>query len=207
MTNPQPFHQDQVPNHPQYQAFSVEKPKKKKKWPWVAGIGALLVLFAATSGGDSEDTTTTTAGPAGATQRANSEQTEAKQAVQAAAVPATLQMGDATELGGMQVIISNAHFASDYFSSYVCADVDLTNNSDRAKRFSQFDFELEKPNGVVASTTFTGLDTKDLESAELNPGGNTNGTICFEGDNTSGLYKVIYEGGLFDKPVSWDVTL
>ncbi|GAB3697794.1 DUF4352 domain-containing protein [Corynebacterium nasicanis] len=201
MSTPQNFDQNQFPQGQPYQAAPVEQPKKKKKWPWILGIVAALVVFGAATGGDSEDTPTAAQAPAAEPVAAEAE------AVAPAEQPGDLQIGETTELGGMQVTVSNARFASDYFDSYVCVDVDLTNVADTKKHFSQFDFELEKPNGVVADTTFTGLDIRNLETAELNPGGNTNGTVCFDGDNTPGEYKALYKGGFFDTPVSWSVTL
>ena len=221
MSTPQNFDQNQFPQGQPYQAPPVEQPKKKKKWPWIVGIVAALVVFGAATGGDSDDATTDTVEAADTVESVEAAEAPAAEPVAAEAEaeaeapveeapaeqPGDLQIGETTELGGMQVTVSNARFASDYFGSYVCVDVDLTNVADSKKHFSQFDFELEKPNGVVADTTFTGLDIRNLETAELNPGGNTNGTVCFDGDNTPGEYKALYKGGFFDTPVSWSVTL
>lgn len=214
MSTPQNFDQNQLPQGQPYQAAPAEQPKKKKKWPWIVGIAAVLVVFAAATGGDSDDTTTDAAdapaavdAPAADAGAPDAEPAAAEVEEAPAEQPSDLQIGETTELGGMQVTVSNARFAADYFNSYVCVDVALQNNSTSNKRFNQWDFELAKPNGVVADSTFTGLDLKNLESAELIPGGATDGSVCFEGDNTPGEYKAIYKGGFFDTPVSWSATL
>lgn len=211
---PQPFAQAYAP--------APEPAKKKKKWPWIVGIGAALVIFANLGGGDSDDTpaaddvdVVVEADEAVAVPAADPVE-EAAPAEEAApveeAAPAEeksgpLLIGEAGETGGMNVTVGNARFASDYFSSYICTDVVLTNNGSSQKGFSQFDFELEKPNGVVANTTITGLQIRNLEYADLNPGGTTDGTVCFDSDGTPGEYRVIYKGGLFDSPLTWTATL
>ena len=223
MSTPQNFDQNQYPQGQPYQAVPVEQPKKKRKWPWIVGGLAFLAFIGSVTGGNSDDSgtdgasladtgtgtvITETVAPEVVAPETQPAREEAAAPSEQSPEPATgLQIGETTELGGMQVTVSNARFASDYFGSYVCVDVDLTNVADSKKHFSQFDFELEKPNGVVADTTFTGLDIRNLETAELNPGGNTNGTVCFDGDNTPGEYKALYKGGFFDTPVSWSVTL
>lgn len=225
--NSQPFNSNQAQfaqSGQPYPAAPVEK-SKKKKWPWIVGVVAVLAIFGSLGGGGDTDEDVTATDVADEVVVENEAETSFADEAEAPEVEAVevvevaeeeeapaeqttdLQMGESTESNGMQVIMSNARFASDYFSSYVCVDVDLTNVSDRAKRFSQFDFELEKPNGVVANSTFSGVEIKNLETAELNPGGNTNGTVCFDGDNTSGQYKAFYKGGLFSTPVTWSVML
>jgi hypothetical protein len=220
MTIPGPNQSQSFNPAPVPASVPAAQPKKKKKWPWIVGIGAALIIFANMGGGDSDDGPTNATGP--------TETVESVEAVEAVAEPeqvrkeapveedapaeeeqpAELQAGQAGETGGMQVTVSNIRFASDILGSYICADADLLNNDDRAQRFSQFDFELEKPNGVVADTTITGLEIRNLEMAELNPGGNTNGTICFDSDGTAGAHKVSYTGaGFFSQPLTWSVNL
>lgn len=208
MTIPDP-NQSQPFNQPQTQA---PEPKKKKKWPWIVGIGAVLVVFAAAGGGDSEDSGTSAgdndvAVGTSPTEEAPVEMSPAEVIAPVEEQPATLKVGEAGETGGMSVTVDNARFASDMLGNYLCTDVSLTNNGDSQKRFNQFDFKLEKPNGVVADTTFTGLDIKNLETAELNPGGTTDGTVCFDSDGTPGKYTIVYEGGFFDEPLTWAANL
>ncbi|MDO5512130.1 DUF4352 domain-containing protein [Corynebacterium sp.] len=205
MSTPHSFDQNQFPQGQPFQVAPVEQPKKKKKWPWIVGIVGALVVFGAASGGDSDDTTTDTVEAVGV---ADPVAVEAEAEADAPAEqPTDLQIGETTELGGMQVTVNSARFATDFFgNTYVCVDTSLTNNSDKQKSFAPYDFELEKPNGVVADPAIHGLDVNTLEYAELNPGGTTDGTVCFDGADP-GEYKVNYEGGLFDMPVSWNVTL
>ena len=73
----------------------------------------------------------------------------------------------ASDISGLMM---DKSYFNDVLGTYICTDVALTNNANSKKSFNQFDFELEKPNGVVSNTTFTGLDIKNLEIAELNPG-------------------------------------
>ncbi|WIM71473.1 hypothetical protein [Corynebacterium suedekumii] len=54
----QPFQAGQPGQPGQYQAVPVEQPKKKKKWPWIVGILAVLVVGGMITGGDSDETTT-----------------------------------------------------------------------------------------------------------------------------------------------------
>lgn len=224
MTNPDP-NQPHIQGQPFNQAYAPApepEQKKKKKWPWIVGIGAVLVLFATIGGGDSEDEATTAADDTVVESAEVAEAVEAVEANDAEAVPAAapaeeaspaeeqpgaLMIGEAGETGGMNVTVGNARFASDVLGTYICTDVALTNNANSKKSFNQFDFELEKPNGVVSNTTFTGLDIKNLEIAELNPGGTTDGTVCFDSDGTSGEYQIVYKGGLFNTPLTWSANL
>ena len=116
--------------------------------------------------------------------------------------------GETVDLDGMLVTVSNIRNESDVLGTYICSDVSLQNNSGSQKSFSQFNFKLAKPNGVIADTTFTGLPVNNLETAELADGGQTTGTICFDSDGASGEYKVEYEGGFFSSDkATWAVTL
>ncbi|QGU03899.1 DUF4352 domain-containing protein [Corynebacterium comes] len=208
---PQPFNQAYAP--------APEPKQKKKKWLWIVGIGAVLVLFANIGGGDSDDEASTAADDTAVESVEAVETVEANdvEAVPAAAPaeeaapveeqPSTLTIGESGETGGMNVTVGNARFASDVLGNYICTDVALMNNADSKKSFNQFDFELEKPNGVVANTTFTGLAIKNLEIAELNPGGTTDGTVCFDSDGTPGEYRIVYKGGFFNAPLTWSAAL
>lgn len=199
MSNPQSFDQNQFP--------AVEQPrKKKKKWPWIVGIGAVLVIVAAMNGGDSDDAGTDAAGIAQQAE-AEPEAVVGREVEPTQEAPTDLQLGETADVGGMQATVTTARFATDFFGdTYICIDVALTNGSDRQKSFSPYDFELVKPNGVVANPAIHGLDVKTLEYADLNPGGTTDGAVCFDGAE-SGSYQAIYQGGLFDKPVSWALAL
>ncbi|MCK2199753.1 DUF4352 domain-containing protein [Corynebacterium callunae] len=197
-------------------------PKKKKKWPWVVGAIVVLGIFGSLSGGGDEDTKDVASTPSSDQSLTSVEQetvaeeaavavaeTEVEEAVisESEAAQTVLALGETGETNDMQIGVNNARFASDYFSNYLCADVTLSNVGDSAKSFSQFDFELETPNGVVADTTITGLDIKNLENAQLNPGGATDGTVCFDSEQQSGDYKVSYTGGFFSTPAVWAFSL
>lgn len=221
MSTPQPFDANAAQNpYPQPEPAK----QKKKKWPWIVGIVAVLVIAGAMSGGDSDDTTTasTTSSENEVTEEVAIAADDAEAAVPVEEVAPVeepvveeepdaatdIMIGESADSNGMITTVSNLRFASDILGTYVCADVALSNESDSAKRFSQFDFELHRPNGVIANTTFTALEVKDLEMAELAPGGATDGTVCFDTDGTPGEYKVEYSGsGFFSTPLTWTATL
>lgn len=208
------------------------EPKKKKKWPLIVGIIVVLLVIAAACGGgddstsgDSTDTDSSSngvgmadeatentaeenaadeapenAGDENATENEDSEET--------AGTGNDVAQGETVDLDGMLVTVSNIRNESDVLGTYICSDVSLQNNSGKQKSFSQFNFKLAKPNGVIADTTFTGLPVNNLETAELADGGQTTGTICFDSDGASGEYKVEYEGGFFSSDkATWAVTL
>ncbi|WIM72955.1 DUF4352 domain-containing protein [Corynebacterium suedekumii] len=210
----QPFQAGQPGQPGQYQAVPVEQPKKKKKWPWIVGILAVLVVGGMITGGDSDETTTAesttseaapvdTVAPVAEQEEAPVEEAPAEETDPATDVP----VGETARSGDVAVTVSNLRFASDVLGQYICSDVAYLNEGDSSKHFSQFDFKLHKPNGVIADTTFTGLDIKNLESAELAPGGATDGTVCFDTDGTPGEYQVEYSGGFFSSPLTWTTTL
>ena len=189
------------------------QPKKKKKWPWVVGIIAALVIGTSLFGGgdsdssateDSASTDTTAgsdAGPDAKSDKKSDKKSDEKPKTDVA-------IGETVDFKGMKVTVSNLRAESDVLGSYTCADVSLANDSDKSKRFSQFDFKLHRPSGVIADTTFTGLEIAKLETAELASGGKTTGAICFDGAPESGENKVEYEGSLFSstKP-TWTATI
>lgn len=221
----QPFQAGQPGQPGQYQAVPVEQPNKKKKWPWIVGILAVLVVGGMITGGDSDETTTaepttSEAAPVDpvapvaeqeAAPEAPAEEAPAEEVPEAPVEetdPATdVTVGETARSGDVAVTVSNLRFASDVLGQYICSDVAYLNEGDSSKHFSQFDFKLHKPNGVIANTTFTGLDIKNLESAELAPGGATDGTVCFDTDGTPGEYQVEYSGGFFSTPLTWTTTL
>lgn len=199
----------------------AQQPKKKKKWPWVVGIiVVILIIVAACGGGDetdeSADLVEDTGSPTAVTNdnqdsesALDQENTETQEEEVSAEEQASTEaaVGESRESGDLTVTVSNVRFESDAIGSYVCADAVLANNSDSSARFSQFDFKLHKPNGVVADSTFTGLPIQNLESAELSAGGQTSGTVCFDGDGTPGEYKVEHSGGFFSEPITWTTAL
>ncbi|RNE48772.1 DUF4352 domain-containing protein [Corynebacterium alimapuense] len=199
MNTPQPFD----PNAMAAPYPAVEPPKKKKKWPWIVGGIAVVVVATSVFGGDSEEATST-AGNAGFVE---SDDAVVDAAAEETASATDVGLSETAESDGMMVTVSNARFASSILSDYLCADANLSNQSDSAQGFSQFDFELYKPNGVIANTTFPGLDIKTLEYADLAPGGTTDGAICFDSDGAPGEYKIEYSGGLFADPLTWSFTL
>lgn len=189
------------------------EPKKKKKWPWiVGGIVALLVIVGACSGGSGDSTGTSSTSTKSTEESASgsdpSESQESTKAEGSGSAGTDVSQGETVDMDGMQVTVSNVRTESDALSSYVCSDVTLQNNSGKQKSFSQFDFKLAKPNGVIADSTFTGLPTTNLESADLADGGQTSGTVCFDSDGASGEYKVEYSGNIFSsKKATWSATL
>ena len=190
------------------------EPKKKKKWPLIVGIIVVLLVIAAACGGgdDSTDTDSSSNGVGmadEATENTGEENaTENEDSEETAGTGNDVAQGETVDLYGMLVTVSNIRNESDVLGTYICSDVSLQNNSGSQKSFSQFNFKLAKPNGVIADTTFTGLPVNNLETAELADGGQTTGTICFDSDGASGEYKVEYEGGFFSSDkATWAVTL
>lgn len=190
------------------------EPKKKKKWPLIVGIIVVLLVIAAACGGgdDSTDTDSSSNGVGmadEATENTGEENaTENEDSEETAGTGNDVAQGETVDLDGMLVTVSNIRNESDVLGTYICSDVSLQNNSGSQKSFSQFNFKLAKPNGVIADTTFTGLPVNNLETAELADGGQTTGTICFDSDGASGEYKVEYEGGFFSSDkATWAVTL
>lgn len=192
----------------QYAQAPMPQPKKKKKWPWVVGIIAALAIGGAMVGGGDSDTTTTPGTDTAVTDSADGQATQADNKKKDEKPQTDVAIGETVDFKGMKVTVSNLRAESDVLGSYTCADVDLANDSDKSKHFSQFDFKLHRPSGVIADTTFTGLDMKTLETAELAAGGKTSGAICFDGAPESGENKVEYEGSLFSstKP-TWSATM
>lgn len=190
------------------------EPKKKKKWPLIVGIIVVLLVIAAACGGgdDSTDTDSSSNGVGmadEATENTGEENaTENEDSEETAGTGNDVAQGETVDLDGMLVTVSNIRNESDVLGTYICSDVSLQNNSGSQKSFSQFNFKLAKPNGVIADTTFTGLPVNNLETAELADGGQTTGTICFDSDGASGEYKVEYEGGFFSSDkATWAATL
>ena len=190
------------------------EPKKKKKWPLIVGIIVVLLVIAAACGGgdDSTDTDSSSNGVGmadEATENTGEENaTENEDSEETAGTGNDVAQGETVDLDGMLVTVSNIRNESDVLGTYICSDVSLQNNSGSQKSFSQFNFKLAKPNGVIADTTFTGLPVNNLETAELADGGQTTGTICFDSDGASGEYKVEYEGGFFSSDkATWAMTL
>lgn len=111
------------------------------------------------------------------------------------------QVGEPISVGGYSATVTSLeHMESinDFESEgYLVADVELTNDSDRAQPYNTFDWRVQTPNGQVLDAALVGEE--QLGSGDLVQGGNVSGQVYFEvGQDISGEYYVIYKPNAFD---------
>lgn len=99
------------------------------------------------------------------------------------------------------------HF-SVYGTSLLCTTVAIANRGNDEIDFSYFNWELQKPNGVIESPSlFDGGRATLSGLAELAPEGDVHGDVCFEADPTAlpGEYIVLHDASTFftTKRMAW----
>lgn len=82
-----------------------------------------------------------------------------------------------------------------FFGPEICADVTYLNRADASSNYSQFDWKLQTPAGVVQSFALT---TANLGTGQLVPGGTKSGTVCFKDNGEVGQFVLIWKGSWFN---------
>lgn len=106
---------------------------------------------------------------------------------------AELAVGETANLKGFEVTLSSLYDNGPnvFGDNDVCADLSISNGSKKEVHVNPWDFNLTTPAGITVDPSFTG--EQNFQDATVNPGGNMNGTLCFEAEATPGDYKVGYE--------------
>lgn len=182
----QPSQPNQVP--PGYQQQTAPEPPKKKrrKWPFVLAILAVLIVIIAVNsgGGDSAGTASSGAAPAG---------TVPASFPGATANDIAGNAGDTLTVGDMQVTASPLKAGDSTLGKTLCSTVQIVNKGSRPGNFNIIDWKLQDPGGAALMTGFTGSKNM-LSSGELAPGGNTSGDMCFDDKSAaSGQYVLLYD--------------
>lgn len=99
------------------------------------------------------------------------------------------------------------HFSA-YGTSLLCSTVAIANRGNDEISFSYFNWELQMPNGVIESPSLLDGGRPTLSGlAELAPGGDVHGDVCFEADPTTlpGEYIVLRDASTFftTKRMAW----
>ncbi|WP_133064746.1 DUF4352 domain-containing protein [Corynebacterium hadale] len=209
MSTPSPTPEQPQPNFGNNPATNpqMEPPKKKRggcmKWGLII-FGVLILLGAISSvlGGDEDGAVSTDTGASsdGAEVAAPEEEKEVaapeekkKAADNETTGDDTLQIGETADIKGLKITADG--FRDDgadvLGNNHICTDVAITNDSNKAVDFNQFDFNLTTPAGITVDSTIT--TSGDFQTAKVNPGGSMSGTVCFESAAEPGEYKLGYE--------------
>ena len=92
-------------------------------------------------------------------------------------------------------------------SEYVTVSIKIENKSDEKISYNPYDWKMENSNGQETDTAIV-LNDSELESGDLNPGGNVEGTLTFEepqGDK--GLKLNYYDNMLFDEEAAFKIII
>lgn len=183
--------------YPQQYAPAPQPEKKKKggcmKWgAIIAGVLILLVILGSLIGGDDSESS-------------NGDQNNA--ANSAGDGDTTVAVGETINMDRMDATVTRFFNAGATVlgENNVCADVTLTNTHDGALDIGQFDWKLTDPAGVTRDSTIS--EFSNFEFAQLNPGANYEGTICFDSDGAPGEYKLEYQEGFIGGSATWTGTL
>jgi len=100
--------------------------------------------------------------------------------------------GDSVEANGLTVTASALERDTDEFEEGVlCTDVTFRNRSDEAERLGTTDWDLQRPDGAIATANFA----SEIEASSIAAGASTEGRICFEdrGRADEGDYLILWE--------------
>ena len=175
--------------------FSNKKEKGGclKKVLIAVGVLFLLGIIAAVAGGGSDQssdstTETTTAAAASCVGKTYPDQQKNDVCADAAG---TVVFEDMT-------VTATPFKSKEVFSSdYLCSTITIKNTSNESQDYNVFDFKVQTPGGVVATTSSIGA-AGDLDSGALIAGATKTGDMCTEDKGEKGQYVVIYKPNPFD---------
>jgi hypothetical protein len=89
-------------------------------------------------------------------------------------------VGEAADVEGLRVTLSNAHQVKDSGQNFLCADVAYDNQSSEQRSFNPLSWEVQGGDSVITMSTlrFGGID-KSLKSGALDTGGKVAGEVCW----------------------------
>ena len=87
--------------------------------------------------------------------------------------------GDKVTIDGVEITVSELKKVSDSITEYLCTDVSIANNGTENYSYSEYDWKVQTPGGVVDDSTIAFTDDT-LGVGELVPGGKVSGKVCFE---------------------------
>lgn len=124
---------------------------------------------------------------------------------------ATDQCADAqgqVKLHGFTITATNVRrvaSTNEFIGPEICADVSYFNRADGSSNYSQFDWKLQTPAGVVQSFEFTANAT--LDTGQIVSGGSKSGTVCFRDNAEAGQFVLIWKDGFLPDRGVWIVNL
>lgn len=159
----------------------------RKRWPWVVGGIALLIIIAVSCG---SNTTTTPSGssPAGLA-GAPASPTPSFRETDSGRYGSPLKAGDVTVVAQAPKKSTQA-----YLGSQVCTTVNYTNGGTSPVAFNPFDWKFRTSDGVEASASIPFNAKSPLRSGNLAPGGKVSGQVCSD-DTISQASAVVYSPG------------
>ncbi|MGP5654154.1 DUF4352 domain-containing protein [Candidatus Corynebacterium faecigallinarum] len=191
--NPQQMPYGQLPP----QGYSPQpQPEKKpiyKKKRFIIPVAAIVIIggaMAFSNSGDDNPTSTSSSASDGEQQNTG---------------PAAI--GDTVHLKNADITTTNFRDtgADSLGDNHLCVDYHVVNtsDSDSIEVGGLIDWKMTDPGNVTVDSTYGGESNDD--PAEVGPGGEKSGTVCFAGSAQPGDYKLKFEETLSftSKPAEW----
>ncbi|QXW00775.1 DUF4352 domain-containing protein [Rhodococcus globerulus] len=173
------------------QPQQVSLPKKKKKWPWVVGVvAALLVISAMSNGGDKDDPKVATARTASAEVASVDASPQAVTTTPASVPGLNTPVRDGkfefvvTEIeSGLSSLGDNPFLTEKAQGQFVIVTMTVQNTSDQPKSLSPSDQEMYDAKGRKFSADTSAAFSLDTDVAiwdEINPGNAVTMRVVFD---------------------------
>ncbi|MGP5931489.1 DUF4352 domain-containing protein [Corynebacterium glyciniphilum] len=196
--NPQQMPYGQQPPQGYYQPQQPQPEKKPfyKKKRFIIPVAAIVIIGAAmafSGGGDDKPTSTS------ASQNGGEDQAEQSDG------PAAI--GDTVHLKNADITTTNFRDtgADVLGDNHLCVDYNVVNtsDSDSINVGGLIDWKMTDPGNITVDSTYGGESNDD--PAEVGPGGEKSGTVCFAGAAQPGDYKLKFEETMSftSKPAEW----
>jgi hypothetical protein len=79
----------------------------------------------------------------------------------------------------------------------LCTNVTIKNSATKSQDYNVFDFKVQTPGGVVATTSTMGIGGT-LDSGTLIAGASKTGLVCTDDKGEKGMYVFIYKPNPFE---------
>jgi flagellar basal body-associated protein FliL len=194
-------------NMSEEQKNPVEK-KKRKKWPWIIVVVIILVIIAAQSCGGEQPTAISSNGSA-------EPKSSAEQSNNSKAGKTTFKIGETVKYNNVELTVTNFKTTKggEYDSpksgnEYAIVTVKYKNAGKENISYNPYDFKIRNSKGQITDNTYVSSIEKDkLDSGDLAPNGEIEGTIAFEVPKGDKGLVLQYTGNIFNSESEIDFKL
>lgn len=167
---------------------NIKKPFYKKGWVWVIAIIVLFIAIASSDGSDKKDTATNSNKPAVTDNSKANMSTNTNTEDKQAETKEFYKVGEVAKVDEVEISVTKVEKSkgSEFDEpksgmEFVIVTVKIKNASKEKIDYNPFDFKLQNSKGQITDEAFSTVNQDTaLQSGELAPGGEVEGSMVFE---------------------------